>query len=92
MVFGSDAGVMPHGLVGRQFNTMVTYGMTPLAAIRAATLNAAQALGWEKDVGVIEIGRFADFVAIDGDPLVNVRELEGVDGVIKGGVVIEPAR
>ena len=92
MVFGSDAGVMPHGLVGRQFNTMVTYGMTPLDAIRAATLNAAQALGWEKDVGVIGIGRFADFVAIDGDPLANVRELEGVDGVIKGGVVIERAR
>ncbi|MFM5950757.1 MAG: amidohydrolase family protein [Novosphingobium sp.] len=92
MVFGSDAGVMPHGLVGRQFNTMVTYGMTPLDAIRAATLNAAQALGWEKDVGMIAVGRFADFVAVDGDPLVNVRELEGVDGVIKGGVVIERAR
>ena len=92
MVFGSDAGVMPHGLVGRQFNTMVTYGMTPLDAIRAATLNAAQALGWEKDVGVIGIGRYADFVAVDGDPLADVRELEGVDGVIKGGVVIERAR
>ena len=59
---------------------------------RAATLNAAQALGWEKDVGVIGIGRFADFVAVDGDPLADVRELEGVDGVIKGGVVIERAR
>lgn len=92
MVFGSDAGVMPHGLVSRQFSTMVTYGMAPLDAIRAATLNAAMALGWEKDVGQIAVGRYADFVAVDGDPLANVRELEGVDGVIKGGVVIEPAR
>lgn len=92
MVFASDAGVMPHGLVGRQFNTMVTYGMAPLDAIRAATLNAAQALGWEKDVGQIAVGRFADLIAVDGDPLANVRELESVDGVIKGGVVIERAR
>ena len=92
MIFGTDAGVMPHWLSARQFNTMVTYGMTPLDAIRAATLNAAQALGWEKDVGVIGIGRYADFVAVDGDPLADVRELEGVDGVIKGGVVIERAR
>ncbi len=92
MVFASDAGVMPHGLVGRQFNTMVTYGMAPLDAIRAATLNAAQALGWEANVGTIAVGRFADFVAVDGDPLTNVRELESVDGVIKGGVVIERGR
>ena len=92
MVFGSDAGVMPHGLAGRQFNTMVTYGMSPLDAIRAATLNAAQALGWEANVGTIAVGRFADFVAVDGDPLANVRELESVDGVIKGGKLIEPTR
>jgi imidazolonepropionase-like amidohydrolase len=92
MVFGSDAGVMPHGLAVRQFNTMVTYGMTPLDAIRAATLNAAMALGWEGNVGTIAVGRYADFVAVDGDPLANVRELESVDGVIKGGVVIERAR
>lgn len=92
MVFGSDAGVMPHALVGRQFNTMVTYGMTPLDAIRAATWNAAQALGWENNVGAIAVGRYADLIAVDGDPLTNVRELEDVDGVIKGGVVIERAR
>ncbi len=71
---------------------MVQYGMTPLEAIRAATLNASQALGWEKDVGQIAVGRYADLVAVDGDPLVNVRELESVDGVIKGGAVIERAR
>lgn len=92
MVFASDAGVMPHGLIGRQFAVMVQYGMTPLEAIRAATLNASQALGWEKDVGQIAVGRFADLVAVDGDPLANVRELESVDGVIKGGAVIEQAR
>ena len=92
MVFGSDAGVMPHGLVGRQFAVMVQYGMTPLDAIRAATLNASQALGWEKDVGSIAVGHYADIVAVDGDPLTNVRELESVDGVIKGGVVVERAR
>ena len=65
--------------------------MTPLDAIRAATLNAAQALGKEGDVGQIAVGRYADLVAVDGDPLANVRELESVDGVIKGGVVIERA-
>ncbi|WP_296678264.1 amidohydrolase family protein [Novosphingobium sp.] len=92
MVFGSDAGVMPHGQVGKQFNTMVTYGMTPLDAIRAATLNAAQALGRAGDVGQISIGRYADLVAVDGDPLKDVRLLEHVSGVVKGGKIIEPAR
>ena len=92
MVFASDAGVMPHSQVGRQFNTMVQYGMTPLDAIRAATLNAAQALGQEADVGQIAVGRYADIVALDGDPLGNVRLLERVSAVIKGGKKIEPAR
>ncbi len=84
MVFGSDAGVMPHNQVGRQFATMVTYGMTPLEAIQAATLNASQALG-RSDVGVIEVGRYGDFVAVAGDPLANVRLLEAPQAVIKGG-------
>ena len=85
MVFGSDAGVMPHGEIGKQFRVMVEYGMTPLEAIQAATRNAGQALGREKDVGAIEVGRFADIIAVDGDPLKNVRELESVDAVVKGG-------
>ena len=84
MVFGSDAGVMPHGQVGRQFATMVTYGMTPLEAIQAATLNASQALA-RNDVGVIEVGRYGDFVAVAGDPTANVRLLETPQAVIKGG-------
>lgn len=92
MVFGSDAGVMPHGQVGQQFAVMVQYGMTPLDAIRAATLNAAQALGREGDVGQIATGRFADMVAVAGDPLSNVRLLEQPAAVIKGGKRIEPAR
>jgi imidazolonepropionase-like amidohydrolase len=87
MVFGSDAGVMPHGTAGGQFRTMVQYGMTPMEAIQAATRNAAQALGRERDVGAIAVGRFGDIIAVDGDPTANVRELESVDVVIKGGKV-----
>jgi len=89
MVFASDAGVMPHGQVGGQFKVMVDYGMTPIEAIQAATRNAAQALGRDKDVGAIAVGRYADFIAVDGNPLTNVRELESVDVVIKGGELIK---
>ena len=89
MVFGSDAGVMPHGQVGRQFPTMVTYGMTPLAAIQAATRNAAQALGREKDVGAIAVGRFGDLVAVTGDPTRDVSLLANVDTVIKSGKLVK---
>ncbi len=89
MVFGSDAGVMPHGQVGGQFKYMVEYGMTPLQAIQAATRNAAQALGREKDVGALVVGRYADMIAVDGDPLKDVRVLETVAVVIKGGEVVK---
>jgi imidazolonepropionase-like amidohydrolase len=92
MVFGSDAGVMPHGSVGGQFRYMVEYGMTPLQAIQAATVNAGQALGREKDVGAIAIGRYADIIAVSGNPLADVRVLERVETVIKGGVVIKGGR
>lgn len=85
MVFGSDAGVMPHSEIGKQFRVMVEYGMTPLEAIQAATRNGAQALDREKDVGAISVGRFADIIAVDGNPLSDVRELESVDAVVKGG-------
>ena len=91
MVFGSDAGVMPHGQVGRQFATMVQYGMTPLEAIQAATRNAAQALNRERDVGAIAVGRYGDLVAVTGDPTANVRLLEKPDAVVKGGQLILPA-
>lgn len=89
MVFGSDAGVMPHGTVGGQFKVMVEYGMTPLQAIQAATVTAAQALGREQDVGAIAVGRFADIIAVNGDPLTNVRELEDIDFVIKSGKMVK---
>ncbi len=87
MVFGSDAGVMPHGTAAGQFRYMVEYGMTPLEAIQAATRNAAQALGREADVGAIAVGRYADLIAVVGDPLADVRQLENVDVVIRGGAV-----
>jgi imidazolonepropionase-like amidohydrolase len=87
MIFSSDAAIMPHGLAARQFKTMTDYGMTPLDAIRAATRNAAQALGREKDVGAIAVGRYADIIAVEGDPLTDVRRLENVTDVIKSGVV-----
>lgn len=92
MVFGSDAGVMPHGTAGGQFRYMVQYGMTPMQAIQAATVNAGQALGREKDVGAIAVGRYADIIAVSGDPLTDVRVLERVDTVIKGGVVVKGGR
>jgi imidazolonepropionase-like amidohydrolase len=89
MLFGTDAGVYPHGDNGRQFAKMVEWGMTPIQAIQAATRSAAQALGREGDVGAIAVGRYGDIIAVDGDPLANIRELEDVDVVIKGGVLVK---
>ena len=90
MIFGSDAGVMPHGQIGRQFATMVQYGMTPVEAIQAATRNAAQALGRERDVGAIAPGRYGDIIAVVGDPTQDVSLLARVDTVIKSGRVVKP--
>ena len=88
MVFGSDAGVMPHGTAAGQFRWMVDFGMTPMEAIQAATRNAAQALDRERDVGAIAVGRYGDIIAVDGDPTRDVRLLERVTTVVKGGVVV----
>lgn len=85
MIFGTDAGVMPHALAAGQFKVMVQYGMTPIEAIRAATTNAAQALGRTSDVGAIAVGRYGDIVAVKGDPLADVRVLDHPVAVIKGG-------
>jgi imidazolonepropionase-like amidohydrolase len=87
MAFGSDAGVYPHGWNGRQFAKMVEWGMTPMQAIKAATIDAADLLGWRDRVGSVEAGRFADLIAVGGDPLADVTELERVSFVMKGGVV-----
>ena len=89
MIFGSDAGVMPHAMVGQQFAVMVEYGMTPLEAIQAATKNASEALG-RNDVGEIQVGRYGDIVAVDGDPLRDVRVLERPAAVVKGGELVPP--
>ena len=89
MVFASDAGVMPHEDVGGQFRVMVEYGMTPLQAIRAATVNAADALGQAGKVGTLKPGAWADIVAVKGDPLADVGVLASVDAVLKGGQLVE---
>jgi imidazolonepropionase-like amidohydrolase len=89
LIFGTDAGVMPHGTAAGQFRYMVEYGMTPIEAIRSATWTAAEALGRTKDVGAIAVGRFGDMVAVDGDPLADVRVLEKPAVVVKGGKPID---
>jgi imidazolonepropionase-like amidohydrolase len=91
MVYGTDAGIFPHGDNARQLAVMVRYGMRPIEAIQSATLNAAVALGRE-DVGVLEAGRYADLVAVVGNPLEDVRVLESIPVVVKGGVVVKDAR
>ena len=89
LLFGTDAGVYPHGDNAKQFAVMVKWGMTPLQAIRAATLSAAEALGTPEDVGQIAVGHYGDIVAVDGDPLADVRVLEHPAAVIKGGKRVE---
>jgi imidazolonepropionase-like amidohydrolase len=87
--FGTDAAVYPHGLNAHEFAVMVKLGLSPLAAIQAATVNDADLLGWSDKVGTIEAGKFADIVAVDGDPLADVTTLERVQFVMKGGEVVK---
>jgi len=79
--------VYPHGDNGKQFARMVQFGMTPLQASRSATVDAAELLGWQDRAGRIEPGYYADIIAVDGDPLEDISELEDVDFVMKAGVV-----
>ena len=88
MLFGTDGGVYPNGDNARQFAKMVQWGMTPIEAIVAATRSAAEALDKTHDVGAIAPGRYGDMVAVDGDPLADVRQLEHVVFVMKGGDVV----
>lgn len=91
MLFGTDGGVYPNGNNALQFAKMVEWGMTPMQAIQAATRNAAEALGKTDDLGAIAPGRYGDIIAVDGDPLQDVRALEHVAFVMKAGKVEKPA-
>ncbi|MBZ5539672.1 MAG: amidohydrolase family protein [Acidobacteriia bacterium] len=88
MAFGTDGGVYPHGDNAKQFAKMVEWGMQPLDAIQAATVNAADLLGLADKIGSLEKGRYADLIAVSGDPLADVRVLESVKFVMKGGSVV----
>ncbi len=88
MLFGTDLGVLPHDMGARQFDVMVRHGMTPMDAIKSATSVAAEHMEMSNDVGAIETGRFGDLVAVHGDPLADIRLLERIGVVIKGGDII----
>lgn len=87
VAFGTDAAVYPHGLNAREFAVMVKLGMAPIEAIRSATINAAELIGWPDRLGSIEPGKLADIVAVDGDPISDITSLERVGFVMKGGRV-----
>jgi len=89
VAYGTDAGVYPHGWNAKQFAHMVKWGLTPTQAIQAATVNAADLLGWADRVGALEPGKLADIVAVSGDPLKDVTLLERVGFVMKGGQVVK---
>ena len=86
MSFGTDAGVCPYGTAGKQFAFMVQYGMTPMQAIQAATSSAADLLG-HSDIGSIKPGKYADIIAVSGDPIADIHELENVKFVMKAGKI-----
>jgi len=86
--FGSGVGPFPHGTQAAEFSYLVRYGMSPGQAIQTATVVAAEMMGWQDRIGSIEKGKFADLVAVNGDPLKDITELERVTFVMKGGQVI----
>jgi imidazolonepropionase-like amidohydrolase len=88
VAFGTDAAVYPHGLNGREFAVMVKLGLTPMQSIQAATVNAADLLGWSDRIGSIEAGRLADIIAVNGDPTTDVAVLEHPTFVMKNGQVV----
>ena len=89
VAFGTDAAVYPHGLNAHEFAVMVKLGMSPLQSIQAATINAADLLGWSDKIGALEPGKWGDIIAVDGDPLQDVTTLEHVKFVMKGGEVVK---
>jgi imidazolonepropionase-like amidohydrolase len=84
---GSDVGPFPHGTQAREFVLMVQYGMTPLAAIQAGTVNGAKLLGWDGQIGVLKAGFLADITAVPGNPLEDITTLQKVSFVMKGGAI-----
>ncbi len=88
VAFGTDAGPFPHGTQAIEFEWMTRYGMSPMQAIQAATINAADLMGWADQVGAIEPGKFADIIAVDQSPLADIKQLEHVRFVMKGGEVV----
>jgi imidazolonepropionase-like amidohydrolase len=86
--YGTDSGIYPHGLNARQFAYHVRWGQTPLDAIRSATLHASELLRWDDRIGRIEVGYLADLIAVEGDPLHDVRLLEQVAFVMSRGSVL----
>jgi imidazolonepropionase-like amidohydrolase len=89
VAFGTDAAVYPHGLNAHEFAVYVRLGMTPLQAIQTATIHSADLLGWSDKIGTVEPGKWADLIAIDGDPLKDVTTLEHVKFVMKSGEVVK---
>jgi imidazolonepropionase-like amidohydrolase len=88
IAFGTDSGVIPHGTNAHEFTLMVDWGgLSPMESIMAGTINAATLLGWEKKVGSLEVGKFADITAVPGDPLADIHRMEIVSFVMKNGVV-----
>src|SRR5207249_11863117 len=84
----TDVGPFPHGTQAKEFEYMTRFGMAPAQAIQAATVNAAELMGWQDRVGTVETGKFADLIAVPGNPLDDITELERVKFVMKGGEVV----
>jgi imidazolonepropionase-like amidohydrolase/endonuclease/exonuclease/phosphatase family metal-dependent hydrolase len=89
IVYGTDSATYPHGWNAKQFEVMVGLGMTPMEAIQSATSGAARAMGWSERVGSLAPGRYGDLIAVAGDPLADVRLLQDVAVVVKGGLVFK---
>jgi imidazolonepropionase-like amidohydrolase len=87
IAYGTDSGVYPHRFVARQLPYMVRYGMTPIQALRSATLSAAELMGWEDRIGSLTVGKLADIIAVPGEALGDLKSFENVGFVMKGGVV-----
>jgi imidazolonepropionase-like amidohydrolase len=87
MAVGSDVGPFPHGTQAREYELMVKYGMTPVAALQAGLLNGAKILGWQDQIGALKPGYFADIIAVPGNPLEDISVLERVSFVMKGGEI-----